>query len=101
MTMSIRDALSIALVATTLALAGVAGAGDPAKPPSEPGSNAQSCAHHQKAMHAMGSDKEREAYCHAHSDCMKHDCGGMAEKARAHGHGDVDPPPAPAQPKKP
>ena len=97
--MSIRDSLSIGLVVAALALAGAAGAAEPAPPPAEPGANAQACAHHMKAMHAMGSAKEREAYCHAHKDCMSHDCGGMA--AKGHEHGPADPPSSPPQPKKP
>ncbi|MEX2208379.1 MAG: hypothetical protein WEF50_19340 [Myxococcota bacterium] len=99
--MNIRSTLPIGLIATLLALTGIARAEDAAKPPAEPGSSAQACAHHMKAMHAMGTDKQREAYCHAHKDCMSHDCGGMG--AKEHGKGPVDPPsPSPkAQPPKP
>ena len=92
--MSIRGVLSIALLAVTLSLGWVARAEDPPKPPAEPSGSAQACAHHMKAMHGMSTDKQREAYCHAHKDCMSHDCGGMA--AKEHGKGPVDPPaPAP------
>ena len=99
--MTIRGTLSIGLITATFALCGTARAEDPPKPPAEPGAAAQDCAHHMKAMHGMSTDKQREAYCHAHKDCMSHDCGGMA--AKEHGKGPVDPPaPAPKpQPPKP
>lgn len=101
--MTIRGTLSIGLIATLLTLGGIARAEDPPKPPAEPDAAAQACAHHMKAMHAMGTDKEREAYCHAHKDCMSHDCGGMGAKGHGMGMGPVDPPsPAPkTQPPKP
>jgi hypothetical protein len=96
--MSIRGVLSIGLVASALALGAVARAEDPPKPPAEPGAAAPECAHHMKAMHGMGTDKQREAYCSAHKDCVRHDCGGMAMKGR--GMGPVDPPEAKPTPKK-
>ncbi len=96
--MSIRDILSIGLVTAALTLGGVSRAEDSPKPAGEPGAAAQDCAHHMKAMHSMGSDKQREAYCHAHKDCMSHDCGGMG--AMSHEQGPVDPPGPKAKPKQ-
>jgi len=97
--MSLRGVLSIGLITAALALGASARAEDPPQPPAEPGGSAQSCAHHVKAMHGMSTDKEREAYCHAHNDCMSHDCGGMG--AHEHDKGPVDPPGPKAQPKPP
>ena len=101
--MTIRGYLSVGLISAALALAGVAHGEDPAKPPAEPGGSAQECAHHMKAMHGMGSDKEREAYCHAHEDCMHHNCGGMGAKGRGTGMGPFGKPapaPKPQAPKE-
>ncbi len=97
--MSIRGVLSLGLVAAALAFGGVARAEDPPKAPSAPGGTAESCSHHVRAMHGMSSDKEREAYCHAHRDCLSHNCGGMG--AKQHGKGPVDPPEPKAQAKPP
>ncbi len=77
----------LSLVAALL-LAADARAEDPAAAPRERANTAQSCAHHERAMQAMPSDKERMAYCQAHEDCVRLDCGGLAEKTR----GPVDPP---------
>jgi hypothetical protein len=97
--MSIRSVLSIGLVGAALALGSGARAEDPKSTPAETDEAAQSCAHHVKAMHAMGTDKEREAYCHAHKDCVSHNCGGMG--AHEHGAGPIDPPePKAPAPKK-
>ena len=97
--MSLRGVLSIGLISAALAVGAVARAEDPPKAPTEPGGSPQSCAHHVNAMHAMSNDMEREAYCHAHKDCMSHNCGGMG--AKGHGQGPVDPPGPQAQPKPP
>jgi hypothetical protein len=97
--MSIRGVLSIGLVAATLSLSSSARAEQKALPSGEPSESAQACTHHLKAMHGMSTDKQREAYCHAHKDCMSHDCGGMG--AHGHEHGPVDPSDPKAQPKAP
>ena len=79
--MSIRSVLAIGLLGAALVLAGAARADDPPKPQAEPGEAAQQCAHHMKAMHGMSTEKQREAYCHAHKDCMSHDCGGIDQSS--------------------
>lgn len=97
--MSIHGVLSIALIAATISLGSAARAEDPPNAPADPSGSAQACAHHVKAMHGMSTDKQREAYCQAHKDCMSHDCGGMG--ARTHERGPVDPPGPKAQPRAP
>ena len=100
--MSIRVSLSIGLISAVLVLAGVAHGEEATKPPAEPGAAPQECAHHMRAMHGMHTDKERGAYCHAHEDCMRHDCGGMGMKGRGMGKQPVDEPaPAPKKPQPP
>jgi hypothetical protein len=99
--MSIRVSLSVGLISAALALAGVARGEEATKPPAAPGSAPQECAHHMRAMHGMQSDKQREAYCHAHEDCMRRDCGGMGMKGRGMGQGPVDEPAPEAKPQPP
>ena len=96
--MSTRTLLWLTVIAAALMLAAGARAADPSTAPHDHGDAAQSCAHHQRAMQGMHSDKERTAYCQAHEECVRHDCGGMAAKGR----GPVDPPgPKPKSQEKP